>query len=60
MLALFSNSFITAARMDGFSYVQGPTGNALLAEVPLPVAEQPKSALARTFAALRRTLVGFG
>ena len=52
MLTLYSESFITAARMDGFSYVQGPATNTLPADGPGVSATRPKSALARFLAAL--------
>ena len=52
MLAIFSESFITAARMDGFSHVRSPAAGALTGPAPELTTARPWSALARVLAAL--------
>ena len=52
MLTLFSESFITAARMDGFSYLPSPAAGALPGQAPELTTVRRKSALARVLAAL--------
>ena len=52
MLGLLSDSFMLAARMDGFSYLTPSSGQA-----PSQVAGAPKAAArSRSFGALRRAL----
>ena len=58
MLTLYSQSFMTATRMDGFSHVQAPAGGTGLPEAPRRSAGLPASVLTGILAALKRTVSG--